>query len=48
MDGNGRWAVEKGFPRMFGHRNGALAVRTVIEEAGRLGIEFLTLYSFSI
>jgi len=48
MDGNGRWATEKGFPRIFGHRNGALAVRATIEEAGRLGIEFLTLYSFSM
>jgi undecaprenyl diphosphate synthase len=47
MDGNGRWAQERGFPRIFGHRNGAAAVRTVIEECGRLGIEVLTLYSFS-
>ena len=47
MDGNGRWANERGFPREFGHRNGALAVRRTIEEAGRLGIECLTLYSFS-
>jgi undecaprenyl diphosphate synthase len=47
MDGNGRWARERGFPREFGHRNGAVAVRRAIEEAGRLGIECLTLYSFS-
>ena len=47
MDGNGRWARERGFEREFGHRNGALAVRRTIEEAGRLGIECLTLYSFS-
>jgi undecaprenyl diphosphate synthase len=47
MDGNGRWARERGFPREFGHRNGAVAVRRTIEEAGRLGIECLTLYSFS-
>ena len=47
MDGNGRWARERGFPREFGHRNGAMSVRRTIEEAGRLGIECLTLYSFS-
>jgi len=47
MDGNGRWATSRGFPRIFGHRNGAAAVRRTIEEAGRLGIEVLTLYSFS-
>ena len=47
MDGNGRWATSRGFPRIFGHRNGAAAVRRTIEEAGLLGIEFLTLYSFS-
>jgi undecaprenyl pyrophosphate synthase len=34
MDGNGRWAQERGFPREFGHRNGARAVREVVEEAG--------------
>lgn len=48
MDGNGRWASQRGFPRVFGHRNGAAAVRGVIEECGRLGVEVLTLYSFSI
>ena len=48
MDGNGRWAVAKGFPRVFGHRNGAAAVREVIEECQLLGIEVLTLYSFSL
>jgi undecaprenyl diphosphate synthase len=47
MDGNGRWAKERGFPRIFGHRNGAAAVRTAIETCARLGIEVLTLYSFS-
>ncbi|MDX2145900.1 MAG: isoprenyl transferase [Planctomycetota bacterium] len=47
MDGNGRWAEERGFSRQFGHRAGAISVRRVIEECGRLGIEFLTLYSFS-
>lgn len=48
MDGNGRWAKQRGFPRVFGHRNGASAVRTVIEECGLLGVEALTLYSFSL
>lgn len=47
MDGNGRWAEARGFPRQFGHRNGAAAVRETVEEAGRLGVECLTLYSFS-
>ncbi|MEM0982629.1 MAG: isoprenyl transferase [Planctomycetota bacterium] len=47
MDGNGRWAEARGFPRIFGHRNGASAVRRVLTEAGRIGIECLTLYSFS-
>jgi undecaprenyl diphosphate synthase len=48
MDGNGRWARNRGFPREFGHRNGASAVRAVIEECGALGVEVLTLYSFSM
>ncbi len=47
MDGNGRWARERGFPRSFGHRNGVRAVREVVEECGHLGVEALTLYSFS-
>lgn len=48
MDGNGRWAAQRGFPRVFGHRNGAATVRAVLEECGKLGVEVLTLYSFSI
>ncbi|MCC6659969.1 MAG: isoprenyl transferase [Phycisphaerales bacterium] len=48
MDGNGRWARERGFPRLFGHRNGAAAVRSTVEECGVLGVEILTLYSFSM
>lgn len=48
MDGNGRWAEERGFPREFGHRNGARAVRTVLGECENLGVEVLTLYSFSL
>jgi undecaprenyl diphosphate synthase len=47
MDGNGRWAEARGKDRTYGHRYGADAVRTVVTEAGKLGIEALTLYSFS-
>ncbi len=47
MDGNGRWAQGKNRPRIFGHRSGAKRVREVVELAGNLGIEHLTLYAFS-
>ncbi|MFM8913886.1 MAG: isoprenyl transferase [Flammeovirgaceae bacterium] len=47
MDGNGRWAKSKGAARIFGHRNAIEAVRNVIEGAGDLGVEYLTLYAFS-
>lgn len=47
MDGNGRWAQNRGFAREFGHRNGALAVRATLEAASAVGVEYLTLYSFS-
>jgi undecaprenyl diphosphate synthase len=47
MDGNGRWAKERGLPRTEGHRNGADTVRRVTEACGELGVEFLTLYAFS-
>lgn len=47
MDGNGRWAQLRGLPRVAGHRAGAISVRAVITESARLGIECLTLYSFS-
>jgi undecaprenyl diphosphate synthase len=47
MDGNGRWAKGKGKLRIFGHHNGVLSVRDVVEGAGDLGIEYLTLYTFS-
>jgi len=47
MDGNGRWAQKKGGERIFGHRNGVESVRQVVEAAGELGVEFLTLYAFS-
>jgi undecaprenyl diphosphate synthase len=48
MDGNGRWARERGLPRVEGHRNGSRGVRTIINESARLGFECLTLYSFSL
>ncbi|HJU86206.1 MAG TPA: polyprenyl diphosphate synthase, partial [Gemmatimonadota bacterium] len=47
MDGNGRWAERRGQPRIFGHRAVMKSVRAVIEAAGDLGIEALTLYAFS-
>lgn len=47
MDGNGRWAVEKGQDRIYGHQNAVEAVRSVIEGAGEIGVKFLTLFTFS-
>jgi undecaprenyl diphosphate synthase len=47
MDGNGRWAVARGRPREWGHRQGARAVRRVVEAAPDFGIGTLTLYAFS-
>ncbi len=47
MDGNGRWAKEKGKMRVFGHKNGVLAVRDTVEGAAEIGVEHLTLYAFS-
>ncbi|MEZ6123403.1 MAG: isoprenyl transferase [Planctomycetaceae bacterium] len=47
MDGNGRWAQQRGFPRIEGHRNGVRSVRAIVEECSRLGLEQLTLYCFS-
>ena len=47
MDGNGRWAMRRGLPRIAGHRAGAAAVRRVVERALDLGIARLTLYAFS-
>ncbi|MDZ4289770.1 MAG: undecaprenyl diphosphate synthase family protein, partial [Prosthecobacter sp.] len=44
MDGNGRWARERGLPRTEGHRAGAETVRRVTEACGEAGVEFLTLY----
>jgi undecaprenyl diphosphate synthase len=47
MDGNGRWAKERGIPRIKGHERGAESVRAVTEACVELGIEFLTVYAFS-
>ena len=47
MDGNGRWAKQKGKIRMFGHRSGVIAVKETVEMAAELGIQYLTLYAFS-
>lgn len=47
MDGNGRWAQERGLTRVRGHEEGANSVRAVVEEARRLGLAHLTLYAFS-
>jgi len=47
MDGNGRWAKQKGLIRVIGHENGTKSVRTTVETCTRLGIENLTLYAFS-
>src|SRR5436190_5616109 len=47
MDGNGRWARDRGLPRIKGHEKGADAVRAVVEACGELKIDYLTLYAFS-
>jgi len=47
MDGNGRWARARGLPRKIGHSQGAKVVRRIVTEAVRVGLEALTLYSFS-
>ncbi|MBA2467211.1 MAG: di-trans,poly-cis-decaprenylcistransferase [Sphingomonas sp.] len=47
MDGNGRWAAQRGLPRVAGHRAGAEAVRKVLRAAGEAGVAVLTLYAFS-
>jgi undecaprenyl diphosphate synthase len=47
MDGNGRWAAERGLPRTWGHRQGVEAVRRTVRAARERGIGFLTIYSFS-
>jgi undecaprenyl diphosphate synthase len=47
MDGNGRWATQRGLPRSAGHVEGAKAVRTAVETAARSGVDTLTIYAFS-
>jgi undecaprenyl diphosphate synthase len=47
MDGNGRWALEKGLPRLSGHRAGTENLREVIESCAEFGIKYLTIYAFS-
>jgi undecaprenyl diphosphate synthase len=48
MDGNGRWARQRNFPRIMGHRAGVDSVRTVVETCAQLGMQALTLYAFSV
>lgn len=47
MDGNGRWAKQRGKPRIFGHRAGAESVRAIVDTCARLGVKAVTLYAFS-
>lgn len=47
MDGNGRWATERGLPRTFGHKKGSKVVREIVQSASDFGVETLTLYAFS-
>ncbi len=47
MDGNGRWAKERGMPRIAGHTEGVESVRDTVEACGQLGVDYLTLYAFS-
>ncbi len=47
MDGNGRWAKQRGKERLFGHENGVTAVREITEASAELGVKYLTLYAFS-
>jgi undecaprenyl diphosphate synthase len=48
MDGNGRWAKQRGLPRIEGHRRGVETVRTIIDATREMGIRYLTLYAFSV
>ncbi len=47
MDGNGRWAKQRGMPRVFGHRSGVKSVRAVTDAAAKIGVKYLTMYAFS-
>ena len=48
MDGNGRWAKQRGLPRVEGHRNGVESVRATVRACGEIGVKYLTLYAFSV
>ena len=48
MDGNGRWARQRNYPRLMGHKAGITTVRSVVETCAQLGVEALTLYAFSV
>ncbi len=47
MDGNGRWATERGLPRLMGHKRGANRVKNIVKASSELGVDTLTLYAFS-
>lgn len=47
MDGNGRWAKQRGLDRAYGHQEGVVAVRRLVESATQIGVDFLTIYAFS-
>ena len=47
MDGNGRWAQQKGMPRTYGHKAGADTLRKILTSCGELGVKYLTVYAFS-
>ena len=47
MDGNGRWAKQRGKSRVFGHKNGVVAVNDFVECSAEIGVKYLTLYAFS-
>jgi len=47
MDGNGRWAKQRGNSRIFGHKEGVNSVRDIVEVCGQIGVKYLTLYTFS-
>jgi len=47
MDGNGRWARQRGLPRAFGHREGVKALKEIVQVCGEIGVRYLTVYTFS-
>ena len=47
MDGNGRWAIEKGLPRIAGHKAGVNTLKNIVKKSSEIKIKFLTLYAFS-